>query len=126
MDYQITTLSAAVLGLLLATLSWRVITARQASEKGNGEELLQRRIRGQANLTEYAPISLILIFLAEHGGAPTWWVAVLAALFVFARLIHGYAFGFMSFWGFGRIGGTAMTLGALILLGLTNLWLVVA
>ena len=81
MDYPITTLSAAVLGLWLIVLSWRVITARQNNEKTGEKDILERRIRGQANLTEYAPMALILMFLAEHGGAATWWVAVLAGIF---------------------------------------------
>lgn len=118
----ITTLTAGVIGLLLIVLSWRVVQARrEASKLEDGPELLQRRIRGQGNLIEYAPTTLILLGLLEYQGTNNWFLWAMAALFLAGRLLHGYAFGFTSFSAIGRTGGTALTLLALGLLSLAAL-----
>ncbi len=68
MYLPITTLSACILGFLLGILSLRIINVR-GKEKvslGSGEsQTLERRIRAQGNLVEYALMGLILIGLAE-------------------------------------------------------------
>ncbi len=113
----VTTLTAGLTGLLLLALSARVILARwQEKSLENGADILQRRIRGQANLIEYAPIALILLALLEYQQAPGWFVWAMATLFLAGRIFHGYAFGFSSYSSIGRVGGTAMTLLALGLL----------
>ena len=124
MDYQITTITAAILSLWLIILSSRVITARRNTNDDKSKETLNRRMRGQANFIEYTPMMLMLLFLAEHASDANWWLMILAGIFVFARLCHGYAFAFMDHWAFGRIGGTFMTYFVLMSLALTNLWLV--
>lgn len=123
MAYPITTLSAVILGLWLVVLSVRVIRGRRDNKVSlgdGGNDLLNRRIRAQGNLSEYAPISLVLIFLAESQGGPAWLVALLAAIFVTGRLLHGYALSFTENWGFGRLGGMMMTFSALFLLATVN------
>ncbi len=107
----VSTLAAGLIGLLLLTLSWRVIRARHNESKlEDGPEVLQRRIRGQANLIEYAPIALILLALLEYQHAPAWFLWASAALLVIGRILHGYAFGFSAHSPVGRTGGTGMTL----------------
>ena len=113
----ITTLTAGLMGLLLLILSARVIQARgQVSKQSASEEILQRRIRGQGNLIEYAPTVLILLGLLEFQNVygPFLWAA--AGLFVAGRLLHGYAFGFTDYSAIGRTGGAALTLISLGLL----------
>ena len=122
--YPITTLTAVILGLWLVVLSIRVVDARrsQSVSLGDGDnELLTRRIRAQGNLSEYAPIGLILLLLAEAQGCPVWLVALIALVFVTGRLMHGIAFSFTSRWVLGRFGGMVMTFTAIGLLALTNL-----
>lgn len=123
MIYPVTTLAAAILGLWLLTLSVRVIRGRQSAKVSmgdGGDRSLGRRIRAQANLSEYAPTGLILMFLAEAQGAPVWLVGIFAAIFVVGRLGHGYAMGFTDKWALGRVGGTMATLTGLGLLALLN------
>ena len=117
MALPITTLLAGILGVLLFVLSARVVRARQqASSIDNGEALIQRRMRGQANLIEYAPLTLILFALAELQGLPLWALGILAALFAFARIIHGVAFAFSDHWPFGRFYGTLITFSVLAIM----------
>ena len=123
MPYPVTTITAVILGLWLVWLSVRVIGVRQSEgvSLGVGEnEKLERRIRGQGNLSEYAPIALILLFLAEAQGANVWLVGGTAAILIAGRLLHGIAFSFTEKWVFGRLGGMIMTFGAIIILALIN------
>ncbi|GJM14485.1 MAG: hypothetical protein DHS20C12_28880 [Pseudohongiella sp.] len=87
----ITSIAAAILGLLLVRLSLNVIGFRRSlgvSLGDGGEEALQRAMRAQGNLAEYGPMGLILIACIELNGAPWWLTAVLATMFVVGRLLH--------------------------------------
>ena len=124
--YPVTMLAAVILGLWLIILSIRVIDVRRttgidAHEAPSRE--LARRIRAQANLVEYAPIALILLFLAEASAASIWVTGFCATLLIVGRLVHGIAFSFKDSWVFGRVGGMGMTFGSIALLALTNVWL---
>jgi uncharacterized membrane protein YecN with MAPEG domain len=88
---------AALLGLLAALLTVRVILARvktgiQAGDGGNAQ--LAQAIRAHANLAEQAPLALILIVLAEATGVPAVVVHGLGSLLVIGRLSNA--------WGLGR------------------------
>ena len=72
--------------------------------------MLDRAIRAQGNLTEYAPMMLILLYLLETLGQSAWTLHVLGSLFLLGRLMHGICFGFMTSSMPLRIGGTALTL----------------
>lgn len=128
MSYPVTTLSAAILGLLLVILSVQVIRARSTSKVSlgdGGDEGLIRRMRGQANFSEYAPMGLILMFLAEAAGSNHVALITCAGIFVLGRLMHGITFGFLEYWMIGRFGGTLLTFIGLVLLALLNLWALV-
>ena len=115
---MITGFYAALLALWLVVLSVRVIALRGNpvfkwfAFANSGEESLQRAIRGHGNLTEYTPIFLILMLLAEISdasatmGALHWYGAV----FLMGRLMHGVCFGFMRRNFFLRVGGMILTL----------------
>lgn len=125
MTFPITTLTAGLMGLLFFLLSWRVIRARQTlSKSANAAQTIERRIRGHANFSEYVPICLIMLGLAEVGGAPVTALWFAAGTLVIARLLHGYAFALTDHSVLGRVGGTALTLVALIVLAGMNLMIV--
>ncbi len=114
----ITTTLAGILGIWLVVLSSRVIGSRQSKTDDDGaDDVLARRIRGQGNFVEYVPIALILFALLEFRDFNSLLLGILAALFAFARLIHGYAFAFTGHWRFGRLYGTAITFGVIAVLG---------
>lgn len=88
---------AAMLGLLAALLTVRVIVNRvktgiQVGDGGNA--VLGQAIRAHANLGEQAPLALLLIALVEVIGTPTPWVHALGGALVLARL--------SSAWGLSR------------------------
>ena len=93
----ITTLLTCGLAFLLLALSWTVIKGRRSlslSTGDGGDSMMERRIRAQGNLAEYAPIFVILIALAELQGGNAVVVSILASVFFVGRLAHGYAFAF--------------------------------
>ena len=111
----ITTLLASTLLAWLIVLSWRVIRFRQsggASLGDGGDKALQRRIRAQANLTEYAPLFVVLIAMLELRNGHEVILALLSFTFLVGRLAHGYALAFTDGNTIGRVGGMGLTLGA--------------
>ena len=113
---MITALYASLLALLLFVLSIRVIGLRGnpafafiAQGKGD-DELLQRAIRAQGNLTEYAPTMLILLFFLETSDVADAKLHALAGAFLLGRVMHGICMGFMRSNMTLRVGGTALTL----------------
>jgi uncharacterized membrane protein YecN with MAPEG domain len=114
----ITTLLASTLLVWLVVLSWRVIRFRQsggASLGDGGDKTLQRRIRAQANLTEYAPLFVVLVALLELQRGNVAVLALLSVAFLLGRLAHGYALAFTDGNVLGRVGGMGLTLGASVL-----------
>ena len=84
---------AALLGLLAAVLTVRVILARvrtgiQAGDGGN--PALAQAIRAHANLAEQVPLALLLVVLVEMGGTPLAVVVALAAALVIARIANAW------------------------------------
>ena len=84
-----TAIYAALLGLLAAVLTVRVILQRvktgvQAGDGGHAG--LGQAIRAHANLSEQAPLALLLLMFAEVLGTPTAWVHTLGVVLVLARL----------------------------------------
>jgi uncharacterized membrane protein YecN with MAPEG domain len=96
-------LCAALLGLLAAVLTVRVILnrVRTGIQAGDGGDAgLAQAIRAHANLAEQAPLALLLLALAEAGGTPTAWIYGLGLALLVGRLA--------SAWGLsGSLGPTA-------------------
>ena len=122
-----TTLYGALLGLWLVILSLRVIALRGGPGMGwlkfgyTGEQALTRSVRAQGNLIEYAPLFVILMFLAESGGVSSFSLHYYGGTFLLGRLMHGICMGFMKKSVVLRAGGTIITL--LPLLGISVLLL---
>ena len=75
MALSVAPLYAALLGFLLVHLSIRVIRLRRRLKVAigvGGEAAIERAARVQANFSEYVPIALILLLLAEIQGARPW------------------------------------------------------
>lgn len=94
---SVSALYAAILGLLAAVLTVRVILNRvrtgiQVADGGDAK--LGQAIRAHANFTEHAPLALLLMVLAETAGTPAGIVHALGAALLVARLA--------SAWGLSR------------------------
>jgi uncharacterized membrane protein YecN with MAPEG domain len=120
-------LTAGLLGLWFLVLTYRTIKARQTgSDTELNKTRLERRIRGHGNFAEFTPMILLLIGLAEVGGANAYVLWACAALLVVGRIMHGYAFSFTDHHPVGRGGGTALTMISLLASSLANLWLYIS
>ena len=118
---MITAFYASLLTLWLVLLSFRVIALRGSPVFGfltmdtSDDNMRQRAIRAHGNLTEYAPMMVIVLYLLEVSGADTTTLHSLGLSFLLGRLMHGVCFGFMKSSMPLRIGGTALTLAPLLI-----------
>lgn len=124
---QITILYAGLIGLLLLTLSLRVIAKRRApggpSLGDGGDPVMNRRMRAQGNLVEYAPMVLIMMGLLELSGQSGIGLHVLGIAFVVGRVMHGYALSTASGSVIGRVGGSVLSLTSLTV---ASIWCIIA
>ena len=117
---NLTAIYCSLLAIWLFILSIRVIGLRgnpafEFIAQGKGDEdLLNRAIRAQGNLIEYAPIMLFILFFLEGTGIPEIAVRILGDGFLLGRLMHGISMGFMRSNMPLRVGGTALTLLSLL------------
>ena len=118
-----TTIAASILGLLYFKLSLNVIKYRQkhgVSVGDGGEEGLLRAIRAQSNLTEYAPIGLILIACLELNAASWLVTAPLAAIFTLGRILHPFGMATANSPMQPRVRGMQLTLIGILALVIAN------
>lgn len=89
----ITSLYAALLGLLFVGLSVRTLRLRRrlriaVGDAGNSEML--RAMRVHSNFAEYVPLALLLIYLCEAQGAHRMLVHALGLALLVGRSVHAY------------------------------------
>lgn len=124
MSLTITAIYASLAGLLLLVLSFRVVRSRRKLSVGlgdGGQESLLRAQRAQANFTEYVPIALILLAVAESQVLTGWLLHTAGAILVLARLLHAWGLSQSSGRSFGRYWGTLLTWVVILALSLTNI-----
>lgn len=121
----ITGLYAALLAILVAFLSLRVVFRRNTAQVGlgsGGDAELARRRRAHANLVEYAPLALLLLLLLELGHVAPLLLHVLGITLVLARLMHAWGLSHSSGTSWGRFLGTALTLAVMLVAAGMLLW----
>jgi uncharacterized protein len=112
----ITTLFAGLLALLFIALSVRVIGARRGAGVAigdGGDKTLARRARVHANFAEYTPMALLLMGLAEIGGAAKIQIWMAGGLLFVGRIIHAYGVSQAKEVLAFRVAGMAMTFAAI-------------
>lgn len=129
MGLEITTLYAAVLGILLVVLSVRVMRARMDSQVSLGDggfDAILVAQRSHGNFIEYVPMALLLIGMAEMQGHASWLIHGLGASLLVARIAH--PFGIRSEFQVrpARAAGAALTLIVIVVASLACLWGTVA
>ena len=125
MSLTITALYASLAGLLLLFLSFRVVRWRRKLSVGlgdGGQESLLRAQRAQANFTEYVPIALILLAVAESQVLTGWLLHTAGAVLLLARLLHAWGLSQSSGRSFGRYWGTLLTWVVILALSLANIY----
>ena len=126
----ITSLAAVINGTILLALTYRVIVLRRRDGVvlgDNGDRVLTKAIRGQANAAEQMPIAIILLALAELQGGQSTVLMILMLMLTLGRASHAIYFGVHgTHWRF-RFYGMLLTLAAqagliLTLLALVIIW----
>lgn len=119
----VTALYTSILTVLAFLLAQHVIKtrARTAITLGDrGDDRLLEASRRQMNFVENVPLTLILMLLAEAGGAASTHLHIAGAVLVAARLIHPFGITVTRAAHPLRIGGAVATnlvqLGLIILL----------
>ncbi len=120
----ITALYASLLALLMIILAYQVIQQRIKHKSGLGheQEPILVAARAHANASEYIPITLILLTLAELNGASSLVLHICGSAFLLARMAH--AWGFKAASGgvhTGRYWGTLITGICIVALSLVNI-----
>ncbi len=124
MALSVAPLYTALLGFLLVYLSIRVIRLRRRLKVAigaGGEAAIERAARVQANFSEYVPMALILLLLAEiQGGSPLVLHAIGLALVV-GRAAHAFGVSQAAEDHRWRTLGMTLTFFAIIGGGIANL-----
>ncbi len=90
----VTVVTASVLVLLLSALSINVsrLRLRYRISFGTGvHKDLEAAVRAHGNTLEQVPVFVLLLLLTEWHSAPAPWLAVVALVFVAARLLYAVA-----------------------------------
>jgi len=90
-DMHISLFSAATAALITAWLGWRCSKLRLSDKilhGDGGNALLLRRMRAQANFTEYTPIALVSIVLLDLMDINAWALGLTALAFLVGRVLH--------------------------------------
>ena len=121
---QATPIYAGLLALMFIFLSLRVIRARKTARVllgDGGDAVLRRRARVQANFSEYVPLGLLLMMLAELQGVPALALHAIGLLLLLGRISHAYGVSQEPETLKFRVAGMAMTFAALVIGALVNL-----
>lgn len=95
----ITSIFAGIITLMYIALAFRVIVIRRTKRISLGagtDPRLETRMRQHGNFGEYAPLTLLLMALAELQGAPNALLIVLGLVLLVSRTTHAFGLGLMS------------------------------
>lgn len=112
-----TPLYAALLGLLFFGLSERTLRLRRQLKIAIGysnDQNMLRAMRVHSNFAEYAPYTLLLIFMLELMGGYNWLLHTLFICLVLGRLSHAHGVSKLMENYRYRVFGMAMTFTALL------------
>ncbi len=120
----VTSTYAGLLALLFIALGIRVIAARRSAGIAlgdGGDPALLRRQRVHANFAEYVPFAIVLMLLAEQGGAPAPIIHGMGLMLIVGRTIHAVGVSGTPERMALRVAGMALTFAALGTGALVNL-----
>ena len=113
MTFAITAPYAALLALILIVLTQLVIRTRGKTTitlGDRGDDRLLEASRRQMNFVENVPMAVILMMLAEAGGASSMWLNIAGLVLVASRIIHPFGITIAVAAHPLRIGGAVATL----------------
>ncbi|HEX7270933.1 MAG TPA: MAPEG family protein [Casimicrobiaceae bacterium] len=117
MNAKIVTVYASILAVLFVFLSVRTLRLRRTLKIAIGDagnQAMLRAMRVHSNFAEYVPLSLLLVYFVEAGGARPWLVHALSLVLVAGRCAHAYGVSQVNENYRYRVFGMAMTLATLL------------
>lgn len=124
MTTPVTLLYAAPLALLTIGLALAIVRERRRLRIGigdGGDPQFMRLIRAHGNLTEIAPLGILMLLVCELNGAPAALLHGCGAALLGGRLLHAWGLSQHSGRSFGRFTGSALSWSAIIVLAVTAL-----
>jgi uncharacterized membrane protein YecN with MAPEG domain len=115
----------ALATLLVLILAGRVSTGRGAAKVGlgdGGNPDLFRRIRAHANAIENLPLALLLLLLLELNQTQVLWLHVFGCVLIVGRIAHAIGMATSSNENPGRLIGSALTWGVMLVMAVLLLW----
>lgn len=109
---------ASIFGLLFVTLSIRTLRMRRRLKIAigdAGDQAMLRAIRVHSNFAEYVPLSLLMLYFVETGGARAGLVHLLALCLLAGRLAHAFGVSRINENYRFRVFGMAMTFTTLVM-----------
>lgn len=82
--------AAAIVNIWLANRIGQLRQKLHVSIGDGGDDLLARRMRAQLNFAENVPVVLVLVAAIEFSQKGGLWLAIVAAIFMLARLLHAF------------------------------------
>ena len=115
---------AALLVPLYLLLAVRVILYRRRNRIAYGDSdypPFQAMVRAHGNFAEYAPLTLLLMALAEINGTSTLWLHLAGLFLLFGRTMHGLGMAFRPKQFVWRVWGMWLTFAAISLSAVLSL-----
>lgn len=81
--------AAALINLWLSLRCGKIRGSENIMHGDGGNQLLLQRMRAQANFIENTPLVLILVAVIELAGKGAQWLAIVAGVYMLARVAHG-------------------------------------
>ena len=129
MPVPITAFYASLLAIAQIYFAALVIKERLSASvslgEGNVDEdpMLQRATRVFGNFTEYVPIALILLLIAELNSVHPYILHGCAVLLLFGRTIHAYGLRHHVGPSWQRTAGMLGTFACMVSLAVVNVWM---
>jgi|TARA_B110000091_G_C13788193_1_gene464335 hypothetical protein len=124
MHTPITAFYAGLLGILFFYFSVLVVKGRftkKISLGDGGDHHFQQMIRAHGNFSEYTPIVLILLFIAEINLSNSIILHLAGTALLSGRFIHAFGLRRHSGISWQRISGMLLTFASLITLSVLNI-----
>jgi uncharacterized protein len=122
---RITGLYVALAALLVLILSARIVVRRWKTRVplGDGDDKeLRKCIRVQANAIEYLPLALLLLLLLELDQTRPLLLHIFGIVLIAGRIIHAVGLSISGGASPGRMIGTALTWGVMLVMAILLLW----
>ena len=120
----ITALYAGLLALVMLVMALRIIRLRWKLRIGigdGGDKAMSRAMRVFGNATEYVPVALLLLLVAELNHASPTLLHICGLVLVVARVLHALGLGRSAGTSLGRMAGTTGTVGVIVTLAVVNI-----